>query len=317
MNLFSKLPKPFFALAPMEAVTDIIFRQVVARAGRADLFFTEFTNVDSYCSEDGRSNALERFEFLPSEQPIIAQIWGTKPKNFYETVRGLKELGYKSVDINMGCPDKTVIKIGAGSGLIKTPDIANEIISAAKEGGLPVSVKTRLGYSKTDEWKDWLSNLLEQDIHLLTVHLRTRREMSKVAAHYELIPEIVALRNQIAPKTKLMINGDIKDRQEGLELASKHGFEGIMIGRGVFANPFCFSSHQPSHNELIDLLFYHLDLFDKSQQNQARKFEPLKTFFKIYINNFPGASDLRAKLMQTKSTDEVRQIIEKFYAQAQ
>lgn len=312
MTLFDNLPKPFLALAPMEAVTDVVFRQVVAKAGQPDVFFTEFTNTDSYCSEAGSANALERFEFLPSEQPIIAQIWGTKPENFYQTALGLKELGYQAVDINMGCPDQAVVKIGGGSGLIRTPDLAKEIIAATKQAGLPVSVKTRLGYSKLDEWRDWLSILLAQDISLLTVHLRTKKEMSKVPAHHELTPEIVALRDQITPQTKLMINGDIANKKQALALATQHNLDGVMIGRGVFANPFCFTDHAPSQKELIDLLFYHLDLFDAKNEQHAKRFEPLKTFFKIYINNFPGASILRNQLMQTKSTDEVRQIIKNY-----
>lgn len=315
MTLFDNLPKPFLALAPMEGVTDVVFRQVVAKARRPDVFFTEFTNTDSYCSEAGRANALERFEFLPSEQPIIAQIWGTKPENFYQTALGLKELDYQAVDINMGCPDKAVVKIGGGSGLIRTPELANQIIAATKKAGLPVSVKTRLGYSKLDEWRDWLSNLLAQDISLLTVHLRTKKEMSKVVAHYELIDEIVQLRDQIAPQTKLMINGDVADKKQALALAAQHNLDGVMIGRGVFANPFCFTDHVPTQNELIDLLLYHLDLFDAKNKQHANRFEPLKTFFKIYINNFPGASNVRAELMQTKSTDEVRHIITDYVTQ--
>lgn len=314
MSLFDNLPKPFFALAPMEAVTDVVFRQVVVKAGRPDLFFTEFTNIDSYCSEAGRVNALERFEFLPEEQPIIAQIWGTKPDNFRQTALGLKTLGYQAIDINMGCPDKTVVKIGGGAALIRTPELANQIILATKEAGLPVSVKTRLGYSRVDEWHDWLRSLLKQDLALLTVHLRTRKEMSKVGAHFELIPEIVALRDQIAPQTKLMINGDISSREQGLKLAQEFNLDGIMIGRGVFANPYCFTDRQASRQELTELLLYHLALFDKTNRNNPRRYEPLKAFFKIYINGFAGASAIRHELMQTESTDEARKIIKGRYA---
>lgn len=310
MNFYDKLPKPFLALAPMEGVTDIIFRQVVARAGRPDLFYTEFTNVDSYCSQAGRQDALKRLEFLPNEQPIVAQIWGTKPDNFYQTALGLKKLGYRAIDINMGCPDKVAIRTGGGAALIKTPDLANEIIVATKKAGLPVSAKTRLGYSRVDEWQDWLSNLLSQDLPLLTIHLRTKKEMSKVVAHYEVVPKIIELRDQIAPQTKIMINGDVTDRNLAKKLAQQYQVDGIMIGRGVFANPFCFTNHQPSQKELIDLLKLHLDLFDKANQNNTRKFDPLKRFFKIYINNFAGAKDLRAKLMETKSTAEVRQLLQ-------
>lgn len=317
MNLYDQLPQPFFALAPMEAVTDVVFRRVVAKAGRPDIFFTEFTNIDSFCSPAGRTNALERFEFLPEEQPIVAQIWGTKPDNFRQTAFGLKELGYKAIDINMGCPDKTVVKIGGGSGLIKNPDLVTEIISATKEAGLPVSIKTRLGYSRVEEWKEWIGFLLTQDLPLLTVHLRTKKEISKVSAHFELIPEIVSLRNKIAPQTKLMFNGDIMSRAEGEKLAKKYGFEGVMIGRGVFANPFCFSDKKATQSELLDLLLYHLELFDKHNQNHPKRYEPLKTFFKIYVNGFDGASKLRAQMMETKNTSELRQIIKDFRAQTQ
>lgn len=347
MNFWSELPRPFFILAPMEAVTDVVFRHVVAAAARPDVFFTEFTNASSFASPAGIHSTRGRLAFTPDEQPMVAQIWGTKPDEFAIMARGLAEMGYKGIDINMGCPDKTVVKGGGGSGLIRTPELAAELIAAAKQGGLPVSVKTRLGYSSTTEWRDWLTHLLQQGVVNLTIHLRTRKEMSKVPAHYELIPEIKKLRDQIAPQTLLTINGDIEDRQQGMELVEKYGVDGIMIGRGVFHNPFAFEAiptparvvahgatptsslrgvgadvlagpadmqndkPQPhSKEELLHLLHLHLDLFDKySTELEPRKFEPLKRFFKIYIRDFPGASDLRESLMHTKSTDEVRALI--------
>ncbi|HEU5121574.1 MAG TPA: tRNA-dihydrouridine synthase, partial [Candidatus Saccharimonadales bacterium] len=178
--------------------------------------------------------------------------------------------------------------------------------------GLPVSVKTRLGYSSLDEHKDWLSHILRQDLANLTIHLRTKKEMSKVPAHYEFIPAIKALRDEIAPQTLLTINGDIENRQHGEELVGQYGIDGIMIGRGVFHNPFAFETTPIEHSreELIALLHLHLDLFDKySRELQPRRFEPLKRFFKIYIRDFPGASELRDKLMRAKSTEEVRNIL--------
>ncbi len=310
-NFYDQSPQPFVSLAPMEGVTDIIFRQVVARADRPDLFYTEFTNVDSYVSAAGRHDALARLEFLPSEQPIVAQIWGSKPENFQATAFGLKEMGYRAVDINTGCPDKAVVKNHGGADLIRNPNLAAEIIAATKQAGLSTSVKTRLGYSRVDEWQDWLRFLLNQDIDCLTVHLRTKKEMSLVEAHYELIPEIVALRDQIAPQTKLAVNGDVKNRAEALEIANRTGVDGVMIGRGVFANPFCFTDHQPTQAELLDLLHFHLDLFDQYQADGRRlSFAPLKRFFKIYINNFAGAKELRTQLMGVTSTSQARQILE-------
>ncbi|MDN5275888.1 MAG: dihydrouridine synthase DuS [Candidatus Saccharibacteria bacterium] len=311
-NFWHELPKPFFILAPMEAVTDVVFRHVISEAARPDIFFTEFTNAASYCSPLGQQSTRGRLSFTPDEQPMVAQIWGSVPEQFKIMSLGLAAAGFKGIDINMGCPDKSVVKGGAGSGLIRNPELAARLIAAAKKGGLPVSVKTRLGDTRIDEWKEWLTHILGQDIVNLTIHLRTRKEMSKVDAHYELIREIKELRDAVAPKTLLTINGDIRDRAHGLELVEEYGVDGIMIGRGVFSNPFGFEIEQRQHSrdELLGLLKLHLNLFDKySNELEPRKFEPLKRFFKIYIRDFPGASELREQLMHTKSTDAVRAVL--------
>jgi len=315
MQFWKQFQPGFTCLAPMEGVTDIAFRQVVAKAARPDIFFTEFTNVNSYNSDKGRHNALDRFQTLPSEKPIVAQIWGTKPEFFTETAQALKQLGFEAVDINMGCPDRHVVATGGGSGLIRTPELAKEIIRATKMAGLPTSVKTRLGYSRVEEWRDWLTNILAEHPDALTVHLRTKKEMptkkemSKVTAHYELVPEIVELKNELSPETVLIINGDIETPADGQKFIDM-GVDGIMIGRGVFHNPFCFEKTPREHSreELLDLMRYHLDLYDKYE---LAPYDPLKHFYKIYINNFPGASDLRAKLMETKSTAEAREVLQK------
>lgn len=312
MNFWQDLPKPFSILAPMEAVTDVVFRHVIASAARPDIFFTEFTNASSYASEKGIHSTRGRLTFTPDEQPMVAQIWGNHSDQFSYMAHGLAEMGYRGIDINMGCPDKSVVKGGAGSALIRNPELAAQLIRAAKEGGLPTSVKTRLGYNTTDEWQEWLTHLLRQDIANLTIHLRTRKEMSKVPAHFELIPAIKQLRDEIAPGTLLTINGDIRDRQHGEELATQYSVDGIMIGRGVFTNPFAFETEKRLHpkEELLALLNLHLDLFDKySTEFEPRNFEPLKRFFKIYIRDFSGASELREQLMHTKSTDEARVVL--------
>ena len=310
--IWNNLKSPFLILAPMEGVTDIIFRQVVARAGRPDLFFTEFTNVSSYASLKGRENALERLEIAPTDSPIIAQIWGKNPEHFAETCKALKDLGFSGVDLNFGCPDKHVNKAGGGAAMIKTPELAVECFRNAKKStSLPVSIKTRLGWAKVEEYQNWLSVLLNEHPAALTVHLRTKKEMSKVAAHYELIPDIIKLRNEISPETKLIINGDIKDKAAVSKLHEKYPeINGFMIGRGVFQNPYCFTNHIPSREELMELLNYHLDLYEEQSKKHYVSYEPLKHFFKMYINNFPGASELRAKLMETHSVSEARAIIE-------
>lgn len=314
---------PFFSLAPMEAVTDVVFRHVVSKAARPDVYYTEFTNSSSFANPKGIHSTRGRLTFTPDEQPIIAQIWGSRPADIKFMCEKLPELGYQAIDINMGCPDKAVIKSGGGSDLIRNPDLAKEIIESAKAGGLPVSVKTRLGFSRVEEWHDWLKFLLEQKIEVLTIHLRTKKEMSKVPAHFELIPEILKLRDEIAPNTLIQINGDIKSRTQGLELWRKYPkIDGIMIGRGIFENPFCFEKNPPetarTSSDYLDLLELQLDLFEKySRELEKRRFEPLKRFFKIYVREFAGASDLRAKLMETKTVDEVREILKGFRNAAQ
>jgi tRNA-dihydrouridine synthase len=214
----------------------------------------------------------------------------------------------------MGCPVPNVAGNGKGSGLICRPEVAAELIQAAKAGGLPVSVKTRLGYTEIEEWRDWLTHVLKQDIANLSIHLRTRAEMSKVDAHWELIPEIKKLRDEVAPDTLLTINGDIPDRKTGLELVEKYGVDGIMIGRGIFTNPFAFEKEPKEHSskELLDLLRLHLDLHDKYSQEVKRPFKPLPRFFKIYVKGFKGASALRNELMNTKSTNEARELLNEF-----
>ncbi|MBR2841436.1 tRNA-dihydrouridine synthase [Candidatus Saccharibacteria bacterium] len=311
MNIWNQLPKPYLILAPMEGVTDVIFRQVVAAAGKPDLFFTEFTNVSSYASEKGRTNALERLEIAPTDHPIIAQIWGKNPEHFAETTKALESLSFAGVDLNFGCPDKHVNKAGGGAAMIQNPDLAIQCFQdTVKSTNLPVSIKTRLGWSRPEEYQEWLSTLLNLHPAALTVHLRTKKEMSKVPAHYELIPEIIKLRAQISPETRLIINGDIKDRAHALKLHAKYPeIDGFMIGRGVFANPYCFTDHQPTREELMNLLRLHLDLYEKQSQKYFISYETLKHFFKIYVNNFPGAKELRTKLMETHSLAEARQIV--------
>ena len=340
--IWQELPRPFLILAPMEGVTDVVFRQVVTKAGRPDLFFTEFTNVSSYASEKGRANALERLEIALSDKPIIAQIWGKNSEHFSETCQALSSLGFSGVDLNFGCPDKHVNKAGGGAAMIKTPELAVECFRNAKKATeLPVSIKTRLGWSEVNEYKEWLTILLNEHPAALTVHLRTRKEMSKVPAHYELIPEIINLRSEISSETVLVINGDIKDLKQVKELHEKYPeVEGFMIGRGVFQNPYCFTEYEPTKDELIKLLKLHLQLYEvrlymtsrsmcdqrgalaSEPRNDGRersgdekacigapRYEPLKHFFKIYINNFPGAAEIRAKLMETHTVEEAWEVL--------
>jgi len=328
MSFWHDLPKPFMILAPMEAVTDVVFRQVVSKAAAPDLYFSEFTNATGWAAAGDKAIG-GRLIKTSDERPIVAQLWGSKPEAMALLSAHCAKLGFDGIDINMGCPDSSATKSGGGAGMIRIPEVAAEMISAAKSSGLPVSVKTRLGYSRVDEWEAWLDHILRQDIVNLTIHLRTKKEMSKVPAHFELIPAIKALRDRVAPHTLLTINGDIETRAQALGLIEETGVDGAMIGRGVFKDPFCFAettdwrvqyaaykegtqieyTHPRSKRTLIDLLRYHLDMYDQYAHLTGRPFDTLKRFFKIYIRDFDGAAELRDKLMHSKSTDEVRALL--------
>lgn len=315
-NFWNELPRPFFILAPMEDVTDIVFRHVVSEAARPDVFFTEFTNTESFCHPEGIHSVRGRLTFSEDEQPMVAHIWGDKPEQFKEMSFGLADMGFKGIDLNMGCPVANVAKKGKGSGLILRPERAAEIIQAAKAGGLPVSVKTRLGYYNIEEWKEWLRHVFKQDIANLSIHLRTRKEMSKVDAHWELIETIKEMRDEVAPQTLLTINGDIPDRQKGMELATKYGIDGVMIGRGIFHNPFAFEKDPREHTskELLDLFRLHLELFEKYSNEETQQFKSLRRFFKIYVRGIRGVSELRHQLMSTETVDEARALLDDFEA---
>jgi len=272
MNIWQELPKPFFVLAPMEAVTDHVFRRIVNSAAPADLYFCEFTNATGWVHAGEKAVAGRLDIHKDEDYPIIAQIWGVIPEDIAKLAKHCKKLGFKGIDLNMGCPDSSAIKSGGGAACIRNPELATELIKAAKTAGLPVSVKTRLGYSKPEEWQTWLNHLLLQDIVALTVHLRSKKEMSKVPAHWELMPEIKKLRDKVAPKTFLIGNGDIEDRAHGQKLIKQTGIDGVMIGRGVFTNIFAFEKTKKQHTreELLNLLNMHLELFEKNQMRHSR-----------------------------------------------
>lgn len=309
---WQNLNKPFFVLAPMEGATDTVFRQIISDCAPPDVFFTEFTNTDGLLSK-GNKQVAQRLKYSKKEKPIIAQIWGTDPNSFYESAKIIEKMGFDGIDINMGCPEKSIVKRGSCAGLIKNPNIAKEIISATRKGapGLPLSVKTRLGFTHIQ--MEWIEFLLKQNLDALTVHLRTRKEMSKVKAHWELAQEIVELKNKISQNTILIGNGDIENVIEGEKKIKETGFDGIMIGRGVFHDPYAFSKTNSLHNlkpsEKINLLKKHLDLFEKTWGNQ-KSYHPLKRYFKIYVNGFDGASELREKLMETENIEDARKVLD-------
>ena len=295
----------------MDDVTDTVFRQIVAKHAPADLMMTEFANADGYCSP-GKQAISSRLKYEPIEGPVIAQIWGINPKNYLTMAKDIKAMGFAGIDINMGCPVKDMIKKGACSAMIQNPSLAAEVIAATKEGagGLPVSVKTRIGFDDIDT-ENWIGFLLEQKLDALIVHGRTRKEMSKVPAHWEEVAKSVQLRDNISPDTVIVGNGDVMSRLEGDTRARETGADGIMIGRGIFHDLFVFSDTTSEHTQaqMLAIMADHIKLHIATWGDN-KSYEPLKKFYKLYINNFAGSAKLRAQFMETKNTKEALKLIE-------
>jgi tRNA-dihydrouridine synthase len=309
----------------MDDVTDTVFRQVVASTATPDLFFTEFVNVDGLQSP-GREKLLPKLQFTEKERSIIAQVWGKSPDNYYKTALDIVEMGYDGLDINMGCPDKAVQKNGCCVALIDNRPLAVEIIQASREGleqgakkfgrSLPLSVKTRLGRREIDF--SWHELLLQQKLNMLTIHGRTASEMSKVPVHWDAVDRIRELRDSLAPDTLIVGNGDVLSRTEGLELAKRYKLDGIMIGRGVFHDPYVFAEASPfegmTKQQKIALYRKHVQLFADTWKNNERKIYTLNKFCKVYINGFNGAKELREQFMTARSANELLQWIESISA---
>ena len=306
MNFWKVLKKPFWVLAPMEDVTDTVFRRVILKAGRPEVFFTEFTSVEGLDSR-GRDQVAKRLKYHESERPVVAQIWGRTPEKFYKAAEHIKELGFDAIDINMGCPAKEVLKQGCGAKLSEPGNrqLVAEIIAATKEGGgMSVSVKTRLGNKQVEE--GWMEFLLSQNIDALTVHGRTAKEMSLVPAKWEEIAKVVKLRDSMGVETLIIGNGDIKSKDDNRVLES--GVDGAMVGRGIFENPWLFASENPEREKNLKLLKYHLDLWSEVW-GENKDYSILKKFFKIYVKGWDGAAELRARMMETRSMSEVLTIL--------
>jgi nifR3 family TIM-barrel protein len=309
-NIWNTLKKPIMILAPMDDVTDSAFRRLVAETAKPDLFFTEFTNVEGIFSE-GNKTVRRKLYFTPVERPLIAQLWGMDPKHYEDAAKLVVQMGFDGIDINMGCPERSIMKKGCCAALINNPEHAKKIIDAVKKGAdgkLPISVKTRIGVNeiKTEEW---ISFLLEQDLDALIVHGRTAKEMSAVPSHWDEIGKVVQLRDRISPKTVIIGNGDIKNLSEAQEKVEKYGVDGVMIGRGIFENVWLFDPEKALEEvtlkERLTLLLRHMALFEETWKGE-KNFQILKKFFKIYVKGFEGASEVRVSLMEAKTSDEVK-----------
>ncbi|HEX8227453.1 MAG TPA: tRNA-dihydrouridine synthase [Candidatus Saccharimonadales bacterium] len=319
------LPRPFYVLAPMDDVTDTVFRRIIAGCAAPDLYFTEFVNVDGLQSP-GRDRVIKKLQHTAAERPLIAQIWGKNPENFYKTAAELVDMGFAGIDLNMGCPEKTVVKNGTCSALINDRPAASAMIKATQAGvasalksdrHMPVSVKTRLGFNEID--LSWHEFLLGHDIDMLTVHGRTRKEMSEVPAHWDVIGQVRELRDRVAPDTLIVGNGDVMTRRQGAELAAAYNLDGIMVGRGIFHDPFLFAPDSPWADitplDKLKLYEKHIRLFAETWQHGERPVRTLNRFCKVYVNGFDGAKELRERLMLASSTDELLTLLDEAFEQ--
>ncbi len=357
MNFWQDLPKPFFVMAPMADVTDAAFRYLFAKYSKyggqdigtygeftphlhasdgPDVIWTEFVSCDGLWHTrekqgmpDSENPLMRDLLYSEAERPIVAQLFSGKPEMMEYGARLVRELGFDGVDINMGCPDRTIEKQGSGASLIKNPTLARELIDAAKQGarmgeadGIPVSVKTRIGYNR-DESDTWLPTLLESGIAALTVHARTRGEMSLVPARWEHVAHAVKLRNEICKKnwtsdvqfkTLIIGNGDVANMRQARERVAETGCDGVMIGRGIFGNPWRYREDiDPDAilpEEKLRVLVEHVELFEKLLPH--KNFAIMKKHFKAYVNGWDGAKELRNTLMESNSAEDVERIIRRY-----
>lgn len=316
-NEKSSLGKPFTVLAPMANVTDWAFRQIIIETGKPDVFYTEFISSDGIVAV-GKEKFKKELYFIENERPIVVQFFTSKPKNMYISAQLAVELGFDGIDINMGCPDKSVEKQGSGAALIKQPDVAVKIIREAVRGAgkIPISVKTRLGYDKPDT--DWIKTLLETEISSLAIHGRTRKELSRVPAHWDEIEKVADLGSSY--KKIIIGNGDVSSLEDLNKKAKVYGLDGIMVGRGIFDNPWFFSGKKIDDPGLrVKILIKHLQNFE-ILWGENKNFDTMKRFFKIYINKWPASmgvpasKNLRVEMMKAKNKREALSIIDKYFS---
>lgn len=317
LNFWDKLPRPIFALAPMEDVTDAAFRWLIANYGKPAVMFTEFTSADGLilADENGQRRLRKKLIYSDIERPIVAQLFTAVPEHMERAAREMKDLGFDGIDINMGCPVDEVVRQECGAALIKNPVLACELIRAAKKSGLPVSIKTRTGYTK-DDLEEWMPELLAEEPSAITLHARTRKEMSDVPAKWDRVKRAVEIRDSFGSKTLILGNGDVKDISEARQKVEETGCDGVMLGRAIYGNPWLFSHSQeyenvvtaPSPREKIEALIKHLELFEELLSGTT-SYALMKKHFKAYISGWDGAKDLRVRLMETESVSEAQNIL--------
>lgn len=315
MNFWKTLKKPLFVLAPMADVTDASFRRVIAEHGKPDVMWTEFVSADGLvrASEEGKKKLMKDLIYHESERPIVAQLFSGNPEYMRQAAKLVAELGFDGIDINMGCPDRSIEKQGAGASMIKNPENARAVIRAAMSGvrdsgkDIPVSVKTRIGYN-TVELETWLPELLKEEPALVTVHARTRKEMSKVPARWEFVKRAVEIRNEFRSDTLIFGNGDALNIEDARKKVEATGADGVMLGRAIFGNPWLFSERSDvSIPEKLRTLVLHTKLFEELLDTKS--FALMKKHYKAYVSGWDGAKELRDILMGAENASQVEGIV--------
>jgi tRNA-dihydrouridine synthase len=319
-SFWNKLPKPFIAMAPMADVTDVAFRALIAKRGKPDVFWTEFVSADGLYHtreiqkmKDAQNPLLRDLAFAPDQRPIVAQIFSSKPEMITYATKLVAALGFDGIDINMGCPDRAIERQGCGAAMIKNPKLAQEIIRAAQAASdLPVSVKTRVGYNK-ESLDEWLPALLETSPAAITLHLRTRKEMSLVPAQWELMNKAVEIRNKINPGVLLIGNGDVQHLDDAKIKVAESGCDGAMLGRAMFGNPWVFAGRKSEDTPLPEKLAALLELARGfAQLSPPKNFAILKKHIKAFVTGFVGAAEFRAQLMEADTPSTLETIVAKY-----
>ncbi len=330
-TFWQRLPGPIFVLAPMADVTDPSFRRMIAKysahtrkdgtVGGPDVMWTEFVSADGLAraTEEGKRKLMADLQYDEGERPIVAQLFTSTEDHMEAAARLCRELGFDGIDINMGCPDRSVERQGCGANMIRNPERARAIIRAAKrgagmdEGGIAVSVKTRLGYN-TDQVEEWIPEVLAERPAALTVHARTRKDMSKVPARWERIARVVELRNELSPETRILGNGDVTDLQDAHKKVAETGADGAMLGRAIFGNPWLFHPERTFAEvplaEKLSVLVEHTHLFAELLSHKS--FALMKKHYKAYVRDFPGANELRQELMEQENPAGVETVVRRF-----
>ncbi|PIU37042.1 hypothetical protein COS77_01780 [Candidatus Roizmanbacteria bacterium CG06_land_8_20_14_3_00_34_14] len=303
----------------MDGVTDAPFRYITDVIGKPDIIYTEFVSVKGLIL--GKPAIQRMLLRHKTKTTMIAQFFGTEPEYFYQSSLVALEKGYDGVDINMGCPDKSVFHKGAGAALIINPSVAKKIILSVKKGikdgkekyniekNITVSIKTRTGYKKP-QTKEWISNLLEVEPDVICIHARTFAQKYGGLADWTQIGIAAELMEN--SKTKLFGNGDIKNRVQALERIKEYNLAGVLIGRGALGNPWIFQGKVPTTKERFEVIIEHckkfMEFFPSANLSIMRK------HLGWYAKDFPHASEVRNELMQVNTIDDVKKILFKTQA---